>query len=242
MPSRVQASNPAVSLQLGRCQSDTAFRKSAHSSKSHRAVGIVPRAQDKAAEQHVPEHKVLFVCLGNICRSPSAEAVFKDVVKRAGLLSSFHIDSCGTGGGNENWFTKDGWSYHMGYPADDRMISHAAKRNIELTSKSRPLVAQDMIDYDYIIAMDADNVAQIQLAADHWIVNMPESVPRDYRKKVKLMTSFLRSPKYKDKYDEVPDPYFGGEKGFELVLDLLDDACEGLLADIQPRGSKPLVA
>ena len=80
-------------------------------------------------------------------------------------------------------FTKDGWSYHMGYPADDRMISHAAKRNIELTSKSRPLVAQDMIDYDYIIAMDADNVAQIQLAADHWIVNMPESVPRDYRKK-----------------------------------------------------------
>ena len=79
----------------------------------------------------------------------------------------------------------------MGYPADERMMFHAAKRNIELTSKSRPLKPQDMVDYDYIIGMDSDNVAQIQLAADYWIVNMPEKVPRDYRNKVPVLESLV---------------------------------------------------
>ena len=83
-------------------------------------------------------------------------------------------------------YKKDGWSYHMGHPADERMITHAASRNMELTSRSRPLVAQDMIDYDHIIAMDPSNIADIQIAADHWIASedVPEEVPRGYRAKV----------------------------------------------------------
>lgn len=83
--------------------------------------------------------RVLFVCLGNICRSPSAEAVFTSVVDKAGLSDQFEIDSCGTGGGMKKWYTEGGRSYHTGDPADGRMTEAAAERGIKLTSLSRPL-------------------------------------------------------------------------------------------------------
>lgn len=180
--------------------------------------------------------KVLFVCLGNICRSPSAEAVFRSVVERAGAADSFAIDSCGTGGGSSNWYRAGGFSYHEGDPADPRMTRVAAARGVRLTSRSRPLVPADLEEYDVILGMDAANLAAIRRAAGHWVAEgrVAAAAAEGWEAKVGLMTSYLRDPKYAS-YGEVPDPYYGGEKGFELVLDLLDDACEGLLAALEER-------
>lgn len=106
------------------------------------------------------------------------------------------------------------------------MMRVAAKRGVKLTSRSRPLTPDDLTDFDLILGMDANNVNAIKRAAEHWKAQHP--VPADYTNKVVLMTDYLRDPKFKS-FNEVPDPYYGGEKGFELVLDLLEDACEGLL-------------
>ncbi|KAK9823202.1 hypothetical protein WJX72_001079 [[Myrmecia] bisecta] len=189
------------------------------------------QAAGQRQQKHAGEKtKVLFVCLGNICRSPSAEAVFKTVVDRAGVTDAFHIDSCGTGGGSRNWYQPGGFAYHVGDPADPRMNQAAKARGIALTSRSRPLRPEDLVDYDLIIGMDSANVAEIQVAADFWASQ--HDIPTNYREKVKLMCSFLTSNKFKGAL-EVPDPYYGGKAGFERVLDLLEDACEGLLATIQ---------
>lgn len=176
--------------------------------------------------------RVLFVCLGNICRSPSAEAVFRSVVEKSGLESQFHIDSCGTGGGSSNWYLENGFSYHEGDPADARMTAAASVRGIRLTSQSRPLKPEDLVEFDYIIGMDESNIAAIQRAAVHWKQSGLLSSDIDYEAKLGLMTRYL-SPngKFHGRYDEVPDPYYGGSKGFELVLDLLEDACNGLLSE-----------
>jgi len=170
---------------------------------------------------------VLFVCLGNICRSPTAEAVLTAVVKEAGLESRFVVDSCGTGGGNPNWYKEGGWSYHEGEDADPRMTEVAARRGVHLTSKSRPLKPDDLNRFDYIIGMDSSNMASIQVAADYW-ASKGYDIPKNYRGKLKTMTSYCRKHKGET---EVPDPYYGGTQGFERVLDLLDDACSGLLQD-----------
>lgn len=152
--------------------------------------------------------RVLFVCLGNICRSPSAEAVFKGIVNNKGENNRFEIDSAGT------------YGYHEGEPADRRMQSHAVKRGYNLTSISRPFDPQsDWDDFDYIVAMDGSNIRDLKdMARDG-----------DDLKKLYLMTDFSRNYNY----NEVPDPYYGGEKGFELVLDLLEDAGEGLFQHMQ---------
>ncbi|PNW73456.1 hypothetical protein CHLRE_14g632767v5 [Chlamydomonas reinhardtii] len=192
-----------------------------------------------AAGSASPPHKkigVLFVCLGNICRSPTAEAVFRTVVQRAGLAEAFDIDSCGTGGGNPDWFTEGGWSYHEGDPADSRMTLTARKRGVQLTSRSRPLAPLDFGRFDYIVGMDAKNIRAIRTAADYWRVRPMggDAVPADYAARLSLMTAYCSRFKGEP---EVPDPYYGGPAGFERVLDLLDDACEGLLAAIrQERG------
>ncbi|KAG2483017.1 hypothetical protein HYH03_018097 [Edaphochlamys debaryana] len=175
---------------------------------------------------------VLFVCLGNICRSPTAEAMFRSVVQKAGLEASFDIDSCGTGGGSPDWFTEGGWSYHEGDTADSRMTVTARKRGVILTSRSRPLQPLDLSRFDYVIGMDPNNLKAIRTAADYWLVRPMGAgkVPTDYARRVSLMTQYCA--KFKGQ-PEVPDPYYGGPAGFERVLDLLEDACEGLLGAIR---------
>ncbi|XP_020249483.1 uncharacterized protein LOC109826878, partial [Asparagus officinalis] len=162
---------------------------------------------------------VLFVCLGNICRSPAAEAVFRDLVQKRGLESRFKIDSAGTIG------------YHEGNPADSRMRAASKRRGVEVTSISRPLRPSDFKEFDLILAMDMQNREDILSAYERW--SFKESLPADAQKKVKLMCSYCR----KHKETEVPDPYYGGPQGFEKVLDLLEDACGTLLDSILAENS-----
>ncbi|KAK9102098.1 hypothetical protein Sjap_019352 [Stephania japonica] len=167
---------------------------------------------------------VLFVCLGNICRSPAAEGVFRDIVKKRALESHFNIDSAGTIG------------YHEGNPADSRMRAASKRRGIEITSISRPIQASDFRDFDLILAMDKQNrgVAwweDILGAFERW--RFKEALPADAHKKVKLMCSYCK----KHEETEVPDPYYGGPQGFEKVLDLLEDGCESLLESIISENS-----
>jgi protein-tyrosine phosphatase len=150
---------------------------------------------------------ILFVCLGNICRSPSAEAVMKAFVEREGLLDNIYCDSAGI------------ISNHEGNPADRRMQSHAKKRGFDLTSISRPVDKDlDFDRFDMIIGMDDQNIQDLNSLA-----------PTDeHRSKIYRMTDFAKE----FDYDVVPDPYYGGEAGFELVLDLLEDACGGLIEHV----------
>lgn len=148
--------------------------------------------------------KILFVCLGNICRSPSAEAVFTGIVKNRGLSHLFEIDSAGTSG------------WHAGEPADKRMKSHAVKRGYDLTSISRKFNPNFDFDYfDMIIGMDDENIQTLKKMSRN----------KSDLDKIHKMTDF----RITGQYNEIPDPYYGGHEGFELVLDLLEDSCEGLL-------------
>lgn len=153
------------------------------------------------------KYKILFICLGNICRSPSAEAVMKAVVEKAGLSDTIYIDSAGISG------------YHDGESADKRMMTHAIRRGYNLTSISRrirPLTDYD--DFDIIIGMDNQNIEDLNVLAPN----------EEVKAKIHKMTEFCTT----HKIETVPDPYFGGSEGFELVLDLLEDACKGLLNKI----------
>jgi protein-tyrosine phosphatase len=148
--------------------------------------------------------KILFVCLGNICRSPSAEAVFTGMVEKAGLSEYFEIDSAGTSG------------WHADERADRRMQGHAVKRGYNLTSLSRKFDPNtDFNHFDMIIGMDNENIQALQ--------SMTRNA--DDRAKIHKMTDFSREWNY----TIIPDPYYGGDDGFELVLDLLEDSCKGLL-------------
>ncbi|CAM9196523.1 unnamed protein product [Pylaiella littoralis] len=164
--------------------------------------------------------RVLFVCLGNICRSPTAEAVFKQVTSKAGATDKFDIESCGTGGGNPDWYKDGGESYHTGDSPDARMTAAAAKRGVILDGASRPLRPGDLDEFDLVVGMDAANTKAMSTAAEHW------GKREQAASKLRTMTSFCRSS---GDVKSVPDPYYGGPKGFETVLDLLDDACQGLL-------------
>ncbi|KAI3461312.1 hypothetical protein Pfo_017975 [Paulownia fortunei] len=157
---------------------------------------------------------VLFVCLGNICRSPAAEGVFTHLVKQKNLDSKFKIDSAGT------------INYHEGNQADPRMRAASKRRGIEITSISRPIRPSDFRDFDLILAMDRQNREDILGAFERW--RHRETLPADAAKKVQLMCSYCK----RHNETEVPDPYYGGQQGFEKVLDLLEDACESLLENI----------
>ena len=151
--------------------------------------------------------KILFVCLGNICRSPSAEAVMKGLVKKVDRDEEFEIDSAGTA------------AWHAGEKADSRMMIHARKRGYDLTSISRKVSPElDFDHFDFIIAMDEQNMKDLKSVAQN----------SNQLAKIHMMTDF--SNRYS--YNHIPDPYYGGDKGFELVLDLLEDSCFGLLTKI----------
>jgi len=148
--------------------------------------------------------KILFVCTGNICRSPGAEAIFKRMAKNKGLGNQFEIDSAGLS------------AYHVGEPADQRMQAHAVKRGYNLTGFSRKFNPKiDFDHFDFIIAMDEGHIFSLKRKVRD----------ESHLQKIHKMTDF----KKEWDYDEIPDPFYGGEEGFELVLDLLEDSCEGLL-------------
>ncbi len=150
--------------------------------------------------------RVLFVCLGNICRSPAAEAVFLDLLEQQGLGDHFVVDSAGTGG------------WHVGCLADARMRTAAASRGLQLASRARQLQPEDLHRFDLVVTMDRHNLAAVK--------DLARRSGGDAR--ITPMTSFCRQLRIED----VPDPYEGGPEGFELVLDLLEDACASLLASL----------
>ena len=151
--------------------------------------------------------RVLFVCMGNICRSPSAEAVFRQLVRDRGLESSFVIDSAGTHG-----------FYHEGSPPDRRSLETARKRGIEMSDlRARPVKSDDFFDFDYILAMDRPN-----------LYGLVSAKPEGTQAKIELFLTY--APELG--VDEVPDPYYGGPQGFDHVLDLIETASEALLNDL----------
>ena len=156
--------------------------------------------------------KLLFVCLGNICRSPAAEGVFLHLLNERGLSDRFMVDSAGTGG------------WHTGNPADRRMQAAAARRGIPLPSRARQISLDDLRDFDLILTMDDANLSAVRALA--------QEAGRDATATIKPMLSYARL----FGETEVPDPYYGGEAGFEHVLDLLEDACSNLLDEISPPG------
>jgi len=151
--------------------------------------------------------KVLFVCLGNICRSPSAEGVFRDLLVKKGLTSQIIADSAGT----SDW--------HVGGPPDERAQKAAAIRGVDIsTLQARQVIAKDFIQFDYVLAMDRSNYAKLQ-----------QICPPGYEDRLHMFLSFFNdSPE-----EEVPDPYYGGPAGFDYVLDLIEEASEGLIKDIE---------
>ena len=155
--------------------------------------------------------RVLFVCLGNICRSPAAEAVFAHLVADAGLSNAVAIDSAGTG------------AWHVGERADARMREAARRRGITVTSVARKVCADDFVLFDHIFAMDAENAAALHRLA-----------PPDQRHKIRLYRDLDPDAPGED----VPDPYYGGPEGFEEVLDIVTRAGEALVAELtgKPRG------
>ena len=153
------------------------------------------------------KHKILFVCMGNICRSPSAEGVFRDMVKEHNLSQFFYIDSCGT------------HDYHTGQSPDSRSQHAAMRRGIDISQQTARTIEQnDFNRFDYILAMDNHNRSFLQSMADEVYLN-----------KIHLFLEYAENCKL----IEVPDPYFGGEEGFEIVLDLLQQASIGLIKHLQ---------
>ncbi len=150
------------------------------------------------------KYNVLFICLGNICRSPAAQAVMQAMVDERGLSDRFYIDSAGIGG------------WHIGDLPDKRMRVHARPRGYELTHRARKVRSADFEDFDLIVGMDASNVDDL--------CNLAMTL--EQQDKVVMMGDYIRQ--YPN-YDHVPDPYYEGSEGFELVLDLLEDACDNLL-------------
>jgi protein-tyrosine phosphatase len=152
---------------------------------------------------------VLFVCMGNICRSPTAEGIFRKVVSDAGLAEKVHIESAGT------------HAYHAGAPPDHRAQAAALRRGVTLTNiRARRVAAEDFAAFDYIFAMDKDNLGELL-----------ERSPEEHREKVRLFLDFAGT----GRTAEVPDPYYGGASGFELVLDMVEQASHRLLQRIQSR-------
>ncbi|MGB8337450.1 MAG: low molecular weight protein-tyrosine-phosphatase [Burkholderiales bacterium] len=150
--------------------------------------------------------KILFVCMGNICRSPTAEGVLRHFARELGIDASLTIDSAGTIG------------FHAGEAPDKRAIQHAAKRGYDLTAiRARQINQPDYEFFDQILAMDKQN-----------IIWLKKQIPDEYAHKLRLFLDF--SDKYAGR--DVPDPYYGNAKGFEIVLDMAEDGARGLIAHL----------
>ncbi|MFV0366477.1 MAG: low molecular weight protein-tyrosine-phosphatase [Mangrovibacterium sp.] len=153
--------------------------------------------------------RVLFVCLGNICRSASAEGVMQKMVEQAGLSGQIECDSAGTA------------NYHEGELADPRMRLHAIRRSYQLDSVARQIVPEvDFEKFDLLVAMDDNNINDLHQLAPN----------QELAKKICKVTDFASAD-----YSHVPDPYYGGEEGFELVLDILEESCSGLLNQLMKK-------
>lgn len=153
--------------------------------------------------------KVLFVCMGNICRSPSAEGVFRRMIDDAGLSETVGVDSAGT------------HDFHIGEAPDARAVAAARKRGYDLAScVARQITAEDFREYDLILAMDWENLSALQ-----------QQCPKIYRHKLMLLMRFA------NEFEEatVPDPYYGGPEGFNKVLDYIEDACQGVMEMVRKR-------
>lgn len=153
--------------------------------------------------------RVLFVCLGNICRSPTAHGLFRDLVAQQSLSEEIYIDSAGTG------------DWHIGRPPDSRATKHALERGIDLSDlRARQVSSADFHDFDYVLAMDSQNLR-----------DLASMKPEGVEGHLGLFLEFAKD------YDEieVPDPYYEGEEGFNLVLDMVQNGCEGLLTAIRDQ-------
>jgi protein-tyrosine phosphatase len=167
--------------------------------------------------------RVLFVCLGNICRSPTAEGVMRELVNREGLEGTIVVESAGTG------------AWHVGSPPDARAAEAARARGVELSGTARQLRTQDFEDFDYLVAMDGENLRALRSLARG----------EQERAKVRLLREFdpASAGGAADARNlDVPDPYYGGEDGFEQVFELVQAACAGLLQQLRedaPAVGKP---
>ncbi len=157
--------------------------------------------------------RLLFVCMGNICRSPTAEGVMAHLLEREGLAGAVTIDSAGTG------------AWHAGCAPDERATSAAATRGITLSGAARQVRPSDFEDFDLLLCADADNLRDVRALA-------PSAEARD---KVRRLREF--DPQALSSGDlDIPDPYYGGARGFEDVLDLVERACQGVLDELRSRG------
>jgi protein-tyrosine phosphatase len=154
--------------------------------------------------------RVLFVCLGNICRSPTAEGVMRSLVEQAGLGGRIEIDSAGTG------------AWHVGSPADARASATAGARGVTLESVARQVILDDFEAFDVVLAMDSENLRALTRLASN----------EEQRARIRLLREFDPVSAGAEDLD-VPDPYYGGDRGFEEVFDLVHAACVGLLERIK---------
>ena len=157
--------------------------------------------------------KILFVCLGNICRSPLAEAIFKHKIKERNLQDSVDVTSCGTA------------NYHVGDTPDPRTIKNALKNGVVIDHVGRQLSACDLESYDFIVAMDKSNHSNILKLEN----------AKDHSHKIKLMRSFDLNPSG----EEVPDPYYGDEAGFQNVFDILSHSVDSFIQFLEKEHLKP---
>jgi protein-tyrosine phosphatase len=173
------------------------------------ATRVIARAADSAPV------RLLFVCLGNICRSPTAEGVMRALVEREGLSNCIQLESAGTG------------AWHVGSAPDERATAAALAHGVELEGRARQVRPEDFEDFDLLLAMDGENLRELRRLAPG----------EEQRAKVRLLREF--DPASNDGLPtgdlDVPDPYYGGAGGFDEVFELVQAACEGLLEQIRPR-------
>jgi protein-tyrosine phosphatase len=169
-----------------------------------------------ARRSHPPPLRLLFVCLGNICRSPTAEAVMRAVVAREGLEDAVEIDSAGTG------------AWHVGKPPDRRATAAARARGVVLQGAARQVAQRDFDRYDLLLAADLENATALRRIA-------PDAAAVE---KVVLLRAYDPAAVANGDLD-VPDPYYGAADGFDHVLDVIETACEGLLASLRSNGRLP---